>query len=313
MRAHRVGALPHGGNGLRILVLGGTGSIGAAVVRELIARGHVVHGLARSDASATKLASLGATPLPGDIASPMAWTGRLPQLDAVIHAACDFDSDMGAIDRRLLDYLLPPLGAQANRPRFITTGGCWLFGATGDAIGTEDTALDPLPAFAWMVPQLERVLAAPEVDGIVIHPAMVYTADGGVFDRFARDAATRSAVRVVGSETVHWPLVHRDDLATLYALALERAPARSTWIGAANDGVMVGHIARAFARRFRTRDQDPHIILADTAAAEWGEWARGYARDQRLSGEKARRELSWRPVHVDPEQEIFASPPKSRA
>jgi nucleoside-diphosphate-sugar epimerase len=157
-----------------------------------------------------------------------------------------------------------------------------------------------------MVPHLARVLAAPEVDGIVIHPAMVYTADGGVFDRFAREAAMRSAVRVVGSETVRWPLVHSDDLATLYALALEHAPARSTWIGAANDGVTVGCIARAFARRFGTRDQDPHIISADAAAAEWGEWARGYARDQRLSGEKARRELGWKPRHVDVGGEIAA-------
>ncbi len=289
---------------MHILVLGGTGSIGSAVVRELIGRGHQVHGLARSEASALRLAGFGATPLPGDIASPQAWTGRLPRLDAVVHAACDFDSDMGAIDRRLLDALLPALGAQPNKPRFVTTGGCWLFGATGDDIATEATALDPLPAFAWMVPQLARVLAAPEVDGIVIHPAMVYAADGGVFDRFARDAVERNAVRVVGSEAIRWPLVHSDDLATLYALALERAAARSTWIGAANDGVTVGRIARAFAKRFGTPDQDPQIMSADAAAAEWGEWARGYARDQRLSGAKARRELGWRPRHADVEAEI---------
>jgi nucleoside-diphosphate-sugar epimerase len=293
---------------LRILVLGGTGSIGSAVVRELIARGHAVLGLARSEASATKLVAFGATPLPGDIVSPEAWTGRLPQLDAVVHMACDFDSDMGAIDRRLLDHLLPALGAQTNKPRFIYTGGCWLFGATGDGVATEETALDPLQAFAWMVPHLSRVLATPEVDGIVIHPAMVYAADGGVFDRFARDAVERNAVRVVGSESIRWPLVHSGDLATLYALALERAHARSSWVGAANDGVTVGRIARAFARRFGTRDQDPQIISVDTAAAEWGEWARGYARDQRLSGAKAQRALGWKPMHVDPEHEIGMLP-----
>ncbi len=290
---------------MQVLVLGGTGSIGAAVVRELLARGHAVLGLARSETSATRLAGFGATPLHGDIASPDTWAGRLPPLDAVIHAACDFDSDMGAIDRRLLDYLLPSLGAQANKSRFVTTGGCWLFGATGDEIATEETALDPLPAFAWMVPHCARVLAATEVDGIVIHPAMVYTADGGVFQRFHRDAVERDAVRVVGSESVRWPLVHADDLASLYALALERAPARSTWIGATNDGAAVGRIARAFARRFGTRDQDPQIMSADAAAAEWGEWARGYARDQRLSGAKARRELGWRPIHVSPLSEIM--------
>jgi nucleoside-diphosphate-sugar epimerase len=291
---------------LHILVLGGTGVIGAAVVRELIARGHDVVGLARSETSAARLAGIGATPLRGDIASPEVWISNLPRLDAVIHAACDFDSDMAAIDRRLLDHLLPALGAQTSKPRFIYTGGCWLFGATGDDIATEESALDPLPAFAWMVPHLARVLAADEVDGIVIHPAMVYTSDGGVFARFARDAIERSAVRVVGGESVRWPLVHSDDLASLYALALERAPARSTWIGAANDGITVGRIARAFAKRFETRNQDPQIMSADAAAAEWGEWARGYARDQQLSGAKARRELGWRPVHVDPEGEIAA-------
>jgi nucleoside-diphosphate-sugar epimerase len=285
-------------------MLGGTGSIGAAVVRELIARGHAVLGLARSDASAMKLASLGATALGGDIAAPETWTSKLPQVDAVIHAACDFDSDMGAIDRRLLDHLLPALGAQPGKPRFIYTGGCWLFGATGEAIATEETALDPLPAFAWMVPHLAHVLAAPEVDGIVIHPAMVWAREAGAFLRFAREAAARNAVRVVGGENVRWPLVHADDLASLYVLALERAPARSTWIGAANDGVTVGRIARAFARRFRTSDQAPHIMSADAAAAEWGEWARGYALDQRLSGAKAQRELGWQPVHIDPESEI---------
>jgi hypothetical protein len=30
----------------------------------------------------------------------------------------------------------------------------------------------------------------------------------------------------------------------------------------------------------------------------------GYALDQRLSGEKARRELGWRPQHLDPIGEI---------
>ena len=289
---------------MQILVLGGTGSIGSAVVRQLIARGHAVLGLARSESSANRLAGVGASPILGDIASPEGWTGQLARVDAVIHAACDFDSEMGAIDRRLLDGLLPALGRQPNKPRFIYTGGCWLFGATGNEVATEEAALRPLPAFAWMVPHLRRILAAPEVDGIVIHPAMVYMADGGVFHHFARDAAKHRAVRVVESESVRWPLVHRDDLANLYALALERAPAKSTYIGAANDGVRVGQIARAFAKRFGTRDQEPQIMSAEAAADEWGEWARGYALDQRLSGAKAQRELGWQPVHLDLDHEI---------
>jgi nucleoside-diphosphate-sugar epimerase len=293
---------------LRVFILGGTGAIGSAVVHELIGRGHEVCGLARSDASAAKLGESGATSIAGDIAAPERWAARLPPLDAVIHAACDFNTAMGAIDRRLLDVLLPALAAQPKRLRFIYTGGCWLFGAAGDGVTTEETSFRPLPPFAWMVPQLRRVLKAPEIEGIVIHPAMVYTPGGGVFLRFARDAVEREAVRVVESEAVRWPLVHSQDLANLYALALEKAPARSSYIGAAIDGLAVGRIARAFAMRFGTRRQEPQIISTETIAVELGTWAEGYALDQRLSGAKARRELGWTPEHLDPEREIALLP-----
>jgi nucleoside-diphosphate-sugar epimerase len=293
---------------VRVFILGGTGSIGSPTVRELVARGHDVWALARSDASAAQLREMGVAPIAGNIASPEPWAESLPVVDALIHAACDFTTEMGPIDRRLLDVLLHSLAAQPKKPRFIYTGGCWLFGATGDVTATEETPFCPLPAFAWMVPHLQRILKAPEVDGIVIHPAMVYTAGGGVFHRFARDAVERDAVRVVGSEQVRWPLVHSEDLAKLYVLALERASARSSYIGASIEGLAVGHIARAFAKRFGTRHPDPRIVSSDAIAAELGEWARGYALDQRLSGAKARRELGWRPKHLDPEREIALLP-----
>jgi nucleoside-diphosphate-sugar epimerase len=75
---------------------------------------------------------------------------------------------------------------------------------------------------------------------------------------------------VVESEAVRWPLVHSDDLAILYALALEAAPSRSSYIGAAIEGLAVGRIARALAKRFGTRRQEPEIISAEAIAAELG-------------------------------------------
>lgn len=295
---------------MRVLVLGGTGAIGAAVVRELVGRGHRVDGLARSGGAAEKLAALGAAALPGDIAMPGRWVGALPPFDAIIHAACDFGVAMGETDRRLLDALLPALAAapRPHQPRFIYTGGCWLFGATGDAAATEESPFRPLPAFAWMVPHLRRVLDADGIDGIIIHPTMVYEPGGGVFRRFAEDAASGDAIRVVGSEAVRWPLVHSADLAVLYALALERGEAGSSYIGAAIDGLPVGRIAGAFAGHFQTRRREPQIIATDAIAAELGDWARGYALDQQLSGAKARRELGWQPKHLDPEGEIARLP-----
>lgn len=296
---------------MRVFVLGGTGLIGTAVVRELVGRGHQLFGLARSGASAARLDQIGVTSFPGDIRSPEHWLARLPPCDAVIHMACDFSTEMGAIDRHLLDRLLPALAAQPQTPRFIYTGGCWLFGATGDAVATEATPFRPLADFAWMVPQLHRVLASPGVDGIVIHPAMVYAGEGGVFDRFARAAAVGRAIPVVESEAVRWPLVHAEDLAQLYALALERSPAGESYMGVAIEGLPIGRIARAFARHHLTGHEAPQIITADAIAVELGEWARGYGLDQQLSGDKARRELGWTPRHLDPEAEIlFGRPPQ---
>ena len=152
------------------------------------------------------------------------------------------------------------------------------------------------------------MLASQQIHGIVVHPAMVYAGEGGVFGRFARAAAEGRDVPVVGSETVRWPLVHSEDLAHLYALALERSPPGESYIGAAIEGLPVGRIARAFARRFGAKHDTPAIVSVDAIATELGEWARGYALDQRLSGDKARRELGWAPRHLDPEGEIAGLP-----
>ena len=81
---------------------------------------------------------------------------------------------------------------------------------------------------------------------------------------------------------MRWPRVHSEDLATRHALALEKAPALSSYIGAAIDGLAVGRIARAFAGRFRTRSLEPQIISPDAIAAE----------------------LGWVPKHLDLEGEI---------
>jgi nucleoside-diphosphate-sugar epimerase len=292
------------GKAMRVLVLGGTGSIGSPIVRTLVKRGHEVLGLARSEAAAKTLHTCGARAIPGNIRRPKEWLGSVPQCDAVIHAACEFDDSMGGIEQHLLDSLLPYLAARAPSPRFIYTGGCWLFGATGDRVGTETTPFSPLPAFAWSLPHMRRILETSGIEPIIIHPAMVYERDAGVFSGFARDSAEQRPIRIVGGESVRWPLVHSDDLANLYALALENGVARESYIGSAIDGLPVGKIARAFAELRGGADRSVQVVSADEIAAELGEWARGYALDQQLSGEKARSSLGWAPAHLHPQNEI---------
>lgn len=276
---------------MRVLVLGGTGSIGSSVVRRLRAAGHEVCALARRPESADTLLELGAEPVAGDLAAPGLWVRALAsELDAVVHAACSFDAGMDALDTGLLDALLPALAATGRRPALIYTGGCWLWGPSPEQPIAEATPFDPLPAFAWMVPNLQRVLAAPGIRGAVVHPAMVHAEESGPLSAMAEQARTGQPVRVVGSQAVLWPLVHADDLADLYRRVLEDDGFSGQVIGVTDDAIPVGELARRAAG-----GAAPEVVPEDRIAAERGEWARGYARSQRMSGAFARDRLGWRP------------------
>lgn len=67
-------------------------------------------------------------------------------------------------------------------------------------------------------------------------------------------------------------------------------------------------VTRVVAKRFGMKHHEPQIISTDAIAAELGEWARGYALDQRLSGARVRRDLGWTPKHLDPERDIARLP-----
>ena len=290
---------------MRVLVLGGTGSIGAPVVSALISRRHEVLGLARNDTAADVLRSRGVQPVHGDIRWPRDWAGIAESVDAVIQVAGDFAPDADTVGRNLISTLLGRLEARGGSvpPAYIYTGGCWLYGATGDRVATEDSALDAPAEWAWSIDHMKVVLSTPHVRSIVIHPAMVYERDGGVLAQFRDDLARLGRIRIFGHENIRWPMVHRADIGELYALALERAPRNATYNGAAVESITVGTLARAMARRAGV-EATPLVRPVDEAVTEFGEWARGYTIDQRMSGSKARRELRWLPTHTDPVADI---------
>lgn len=261
-------------------MLGGTGSIGASVVSALMSRRHDVLGLARSDSAVDRLSSRGVQPVRGDIRWPREWEAVAESVDAVIQVAGDFTPDADSVGRNLISKLLRRLTARGGGggppSTYIYTGGCWLYGTTGDRVATEDSPLDAPTESAWSIDHLKMVLDAPHVRGIVIHPAMVYERDGGVLAQFRDDLTKLGRIRIFGNENIRWPMVHRVDIGELYALALERAPRGASYNGAAVDSITVGALARAMARCAGT-DATPLVRAIDEAVAEFGEWARGYA------------------------------------
>ena len=263
---------------LRVFITGGTGTIGAAVVECLVRDGHEVMALARSTRAAARLRALGARPVAGDIRRPEDWLPHLPRPDAIVHAATDFAPDMGEVDSRLLDWLLAA-ATRMGRPRFLYTGGCWLFGATGDRIATETSSFNPPRAFGWMARNLKRVLEAEEVDGLAVHPALVVDDSGGVLAGFIDEASRKQPLTIIGNSSVRWPLVHARDLARLYALALARGGRGQAYIGASVEGTTVGTLATAITRRFGISEPAFHVISAEAVATKRGEWAHGHALD----------------------------------
>ncbi len=173
---------------MKVLVLGGTGSIGCAVVRVLQERNHEVLALCRSAEACELLRKTGATPIEGDLRDPVQWIDIVKDVDGIVHAAAAWGEDMEAIDRRATEALLETLQHGPSSKAFIYTGGCWLYGETGDVVATEQSPLNPIASFTWSIPIMQMVLSASYIRGMVIHPAMVYERNGGVFEHIFEDA-----------------------------------------------------------------------------------------------------------------------------
>ncbi len=279
---------------MRVLVTGATGLIGGAVARRLAAAGHAVVGLARSDASAAKLADQGYTAVRGDLADAASIAEAAREADAVVHAASPTDGNRAAYDQGATRAIIDALRGTAKR--FVYTSGCLLYGATGDTPATEDSPLYPLELVRFRQALEGEVLAAAAADvhAIVIRPAWVYGNGGGTAMMMVGSAKEHGAARTVGDGTNRWTTVHADDLADLYLRALDRAPAASIFNGAHGAAVPLIEIARAASEGAGAEGRVAEWPLDDARQVLWG-FADAIACDQVISGELAKSELGWSP------------------
>src|SRR5580658_7126280 len=110
---------------MRVFVTGAAGFIGTATTRELIANGHEVLGLARSDANAEALEKLGAKVHRGSLEDLDSLRKGAQETDGTIHLAFIHDfskfAENGQIDKRAIDAMGEEL-AGSNKPLIVTSG-----------------------------------------------------------------------------------------------------------------------------------------------------------------------------------------------
>lgn len=169
------------------------------------------------------------------------WRGS----DAVVHAASPGDANTAAYDETAACAIIG--GLRGTSKRFIYTSGCLVYGPTGDTPATEGSPLTALELVRYRE-ALEREILDTAGDGIhpvVIRPGWVYGNRGGTAMMMVCAAAEHGVARYVGDGRNRWTTVHADDLADLYALALERAPAGSVFNGVHGAATTLIEIARA--------------------------------------------------------------------
>ncbi|MEP4035705.1 NAD-dependent epimerase/dehydratase family protein [Pseudophaeobacter sp.] len=290
---------------MKILILGGTGSIGSAVTAELVAHNHLVIGLCRSQSSAHKLAALGAQPWRGDLRNPASWRAAIDQVDVVIQLAASFEEDMAAVDTAAI-AVIKQQARHRNKPlRVLYTGGCWLYGETGNHAARETSPKRPIPAFAWMQDNAQSLLQDPKLTSCIIHPAMTYHEDGGgVFSRLLSQAASGQPLEVWGSIQIRWPLVHRMDLARAYRLLAEQPELSGHYNVAAQTGVPMRAILDEIIRR-HLHDGAYLVRNRKYVMFKYGNWAAGPTLDQQMRADKIQTACGWRPEVSDFTQAAF--------
>jgi nucleoside-diphosphate-sugar epimerase len=285
---------------MRVFITGGSGHVGSAVTNELIANGHEVTGLARSDASAAKLEAAGAKVVRGELGDLDTLTEGAREADGVIH--CGFIHDFanyGAAaetDRVAIETFGAVLKG-TGKPLLVTSGLAGLSQPGQPAI--ELTEVNP--EIERRVPRVSEKtalrLAADGVNASVVRlpPTTHGDHDHGFIASLIGIARDKGAAAYVGEGANHWAAGHVLDAARVYRLALESPVAGRRYHVVGDAGVPFRDIAAVIGRKLGVPVKS---VTPEEAPAHFG-WMAPFAQlDALASGALTEQWLGFKPSHV---------------
>lgn len=279
---------------MKVIVTGGTGYVGGAVVQALVRAGHEVSALSRTKDRDAAVKALGATPVRGTLGHLAPLAARIAEHDAVVHTAMDYGLGPPA-DAEAIDAMLD--GARrAGRPFVVVyTSGVWVLGPRSTP-ASEATPTDrPAPAVAWRPGHEKLVLeaASDRIATAVVRPGIVFGEKRGLVSPWFETAVKEGRAAFVGPGDQRWALVHRADLAELYRLVLERR-ARGIFHGVDGASPTVAEAAGAASQA--AGKGAVRAIPLEEARKTMGPMADALAMDQVVVSARA-AEVGWTPRH----------------
>ncbi|POU77096.1 NAD-dependent dehydratase [Leclercia sp. LSNIH6] len=281
---------------MRVFLTGASGFIGSRILTELLAAGHQVTGLARSESSAQALIAAGADVHRGTLDEPDTLATGAQGADAVIHTAFDHDFHRFAEncekDRRVIHAMGQALKG-SDRPLIVTSGtGMGDDSATAIAQENQFKTGNHNPRVATEIEG--NALLAEGVNVQVVRLPQVHdTRRQGLITWYIQHAVEKGVVACIGEGDNRWSAVHVSDAAALYRRVLERGERGKRYHAVAEEGILLRQIAETLARKLSL----PLISLPPSEAeAHFGWLAIFAAMNLRASSAWTRQQLGWHPT-----------------
>lgn len=281
---------------MRIFLTGATGFVGSRIIPELLAAGHDVLGLTRSENGRRQLEAAGARPHFGTIEDLASLGNGAMQADAVIHTAFDHDFANYAAncekDRRAITALGAVLQG-SDRPLIVTSAT--VLGDRGDggpALERVFNADAPIPRVA--TENAARAVLASGVDVRIVRLPQVHDpVRQGLISFYIDHARAAGFAGYVASGTDRWAAAHVADVAQMFAAVLERGSRGETYHAVGEPGVPFRSIAGAVAAGL---DVPLVSLTADEAESHFGWLAMFIGRHGAASNAWTKARLGWEPT-----------------